>query len=140
MCQNKNNENINFLNYLCIIYSPLKKWQFLPLAGSPIIPWSTIASSYVYSILFLYSHLISYLIVLILDWSRYDSSVWNTDFSQNFKIEYAELCTGCSLNIVFFPIHCKPSLAYIAVRDLQSSQHNASVQSLLLAGNFLYNQ
>ena len=34
----------------------------------------------------------------------------------------------------------KPSLAYIAVRDLQSSQRNASVQSLLLAGNFLYNQ
>ena len=33
-----------------------------------------------------------------------------------------------------------PSLAYIAVRDLQSSQRNASVQSLLLAGNFLYNQ
>ena len=32
------------------------------------------------------------------------------------------------------------SLAYIAVRNLQSSQRNASVQSLLLAGNFLYNQ
>ena len=38
----------------------------------------------------------------------------------------------------FFTIHCNPSLANIAVRDLQSSQRNASVQSLLLAGNFLY--
>ena len=42
-------------------------------------------------------------------------------------------------NCVFFTIHCNPSLAYIAVGDLQSSQRNASVQSLLLAGNF-YNQ
>ena len=33
-------------------------------------------------------------------------------------------------NCVFFPIHCNLSLAYIAVRDLQSSQSNASVQSL----------
>ena len=41
---------------------------------------------------------------------------------------------------VFFTNHCNPSLAYIAVRDLQSSQRNASVQSLLFAGNFLYNQ
>ena len=40
----------------------------------------------------------------------------------------------------FFTIHCNPSLAFIAVRDLQSFQRNASVQSLLLAGNFLYNQ
>ena len=37
----------------------------------------------------------------------------------------------------FFTIHCNPSLAYIAVRDLQSSQRNASVRSLLLAGHFL---
>ena len=36
----------------------------------------------------------------------------------------------------FFTIHCNPSLAYIAVRDIQSSQRNASVQSLLLAFNF----
>ena len=35
----------------------------------------------------------------------------------------------------FFTIHCNPCLAYIAVRDLQSSQRNASVQLLLLAGN-----
>ena len=43
-------------------------------------------------------------------------------------------------NCVFFTTHCNPSLADIAVRDLQSSQRNPSVQSLLLAGNFLYNQ
>ena len=44
-------------------------------------------------------------------------------------------------NCVFFTIYCNHSLAYAAVRDLQSSQRNASVQSLLLAGNFfLYNQ
>ena len=30
----------------------------------------------------------------------------------------------------FLTIHCNPSLAYIAIRDLQSSQRNASVQSL----------
>ena len=48
--------------------------------------------------------------------------------------------TGCSGKIVFFTIHCNPSLAYIAVRDLQCSQRKASVQSLLLAGSFLYNQ
>ena len=49
--------------------------------------------------------------------------------------------TGCSGKIVFlFTIHCNPSLAYIAVRDLQRDQCNASVQPLLLAANFLYNQ
>ena len=41
---------------------------------------------------------------------------------------------------VFFIIHCNTSLAFIAVRDLQSSQRNAGVQSLLLACDFLYNQ
>ena len=46
--------------------------------------------------------------------------------------------TGCSGKILFF--HCSPSLAYIDVRDLQSPQRKTSVQSLLLAGNFLYNQ
>ena len=39
----------------------------------------------------------------------------------------------------FFTIHRNPSLAYIAVRDLQRSQRITSVQSLLLAGDFLYN-
>ena len=43
-------------------------------------------------------------------------------------------------NLVFFPIYCNPSLAYIALRDLHSSQSKASVQSLLSAGDFLYNQ
>ena len=43
--------------------------------------------------------------------------------------------------LVVFTIHCNPFLANIAVRNLQSSQHNASVRSLLLlAGNILYNQ
>ena len=41
---------------------------------------------------------------------------------------------------VFFIFHCNPSLAYIAVSELQRSLSNASVQSLLLAGNILYNQ
>ena len=41
---------------------------------------------------------------------------------------------------VFFTIHCNPSLANIAVTDLKNSQRNASVQSLIFAGNFLYNQ
>ena len=49
------------------------------------------------------------------------------------------LLQGVQEKVCFFKIHCNPSLAYIAVSDLQSSQHNASVQSLLLAGNFLYN-
>ena len=40
-------------------------------------------------------------------------------------------------NCVFFTIHCSnPTLAYIVVRDLQSSQRNVSVQTLLLAGNY----
>ena len=43
---------------------------------------------------------------------------------------------GVQEKLCFFTIHCNPFLAYIAVRDLQSSQHNTSVQSLLLAGNF----
>ena len=44
---------------------------------------------------------------------------------------------GVQEKLCFFKIHCHPSLS---VRDLQSSQRNASVQSLLLAGIFLYNQ
>ena len=47
---------------------------------------------------------------------------------------------GVQKKLCFFTIHCNPYLAYIAVRDPQSSQRRASVQSLLLAGNFLYNQ
>ena len=48
---------------------------------------------------------------------------------------------GCSGNIVFFHNSLQPlPRLHIAVRDLQSSQRYASVQSFLLAGNFLYNQ
>ena len=59
--------------------------------------------------------------------------------------EMTQFCTqyekqGIQEKLRFFTIHCNPSLAYIAVRDFQSSQRNASVQSLLLAGNFLNNQ
>ena len=36
---------------------------------------------------------------------------------------------GVQEKCCFFTIHCNPSLAYIAVRDLQTSQRNASVQS-----------
>ena len=42
---------------------------------------------------------------------------------------------GVKEKLCFF--HCNPSLAYIAVKDLQSSQRNASVQLLQLAGIFL---
>ena len=44
---------------------------------------------------------------------------------------------GVQERLYFFTIHCNP---FLSVRDLHSSQRNASVQSLLLAGNFLYNQ
>ena len=53
---------------------------------------------------------------------------------------YSGQVQGVQEKLCFFTIHCNPSLAYISVRDIQSSQRNASVQSLLLAGNFLYNQ
>ena len=47
---------------------------------------------------------------------------------------------GVEEKLSFFTIYCNPSLAYIAVRDLQSSHRNASIQSLLFAGKFLYKQ
>ena len=47
---------------------------------------------------------------------------------------------GVQERLCFFTNHCNLSLAYIPVSALQSSQRNASVQSLPLAGNFLYNQ
>ena len=47
------------------------------------------------------------------------------------------LIQGVQEKLCFFIIHCNPSLAGIAVRDLQIS---ASVQSLLLDVNFLYSQ
>ena len=43
---------------------------------------------------------------------------------------------GVQEKFSFFTIHWNPSLAYITVRYLQSSQRNASEQSLLLAGIF----
>ena len=39
---------------------------------------------------------------------------------------------GVHEKLCFFTIYCNASLAYIAVRPLQSSQRNASVKSLLL--------
>ena len=51
-----------------------------------------------------------------------------------------KMVEGFQGKMSFFTIHCNPFLAYLAVRDLQSSQRNASVQSLLLAGIFLNNQ
>ena len=53
---------------------------------------------------------------------------------------YPQIIQGAQEKLCFFTIHCYPYLAYNSVRDLQSSQHIASVQPLLLAGNFLYNQ
>ena len=53
---------------------------------------------------------------------------------------FESVLQGVQEKLCFFTIHCSPSLAYIAIRDLQRFQRNASVQSLLLAGNFLYNQ
>ena len=55
------------------------------------------------------------------------------------KITSYRLVQGVQEKLCLFTIHCNPSVAYITVRDLQSSQRNACVQSLLLAGNFLYN-
>ena len=43
-------------------------------------------------------------------------------------------------NVFSFTIHCYPMSCNGAGRDLQSSQRNESVQSLVWAGHFLYNQ
>ena len=57
------------------------------------------------------------------------------------RLSILHIVQGVQEKLCFFgTIHCNPSLAYIAVRDLQSSQRNASVQSLLLAGISFYNQ
>ena len=84
--------------------------------------------------------------------SRWGMGAWNklpdharTPNSQHAHIYLSDThwqqLQGVQEKLCFFPIHCNPSLAYIAVRDLQSSQRNASVQSLLLlAGIFLCNQ
>ena len=69
--------------------------------------------------------------------------LWNFLQIKIIHIHDLHGATGCSGKIVFFHNSMQPlSLAYIAVRDLQSSQLsqcNANVQFLLLAGNFLYN-
>ena len=41
-------------------------------------------------------------------------------FSLLIQIGQGDLATGCSLNIVYFIIHCNPSLPYIALRDLKA--------------------
>ena len=61
-------------------------------------------------------------------------------FMSKFSIQFENYIQGVQEKLCFSTIHCNPSLAYIAVRDLQSSRRNASEQLLLLAGNFLYNK
>ena len=63
-------------------------------------------------------------------------SIWFL-YSMNgcfFKLPFIGKLQGVLEKLCFFTIHSNPFLAYIAVRALQSSQRNASVQSLLLAG------
>ena len=43
-----------------------------------------------------------------------------------------DIVLGVQENLCFFTIHCNPSIAYIAVKDLQCSQRNASVQSRVI--------
>ena len=77
----------------------------------------------------------------VVNWTWLANFYWATKSSQlpsrGGEAEYTE----SSLNIVFFHNSMQPLLlAYIAVRDLQSSQRYASVQSFLLGGHFLYKQ
>ena len=55
-----------------------------------------------------------------------------------FQLIYRLLLQGVQEKLWFFTIHCNPSLTYIAVRDLQSSQRNASVQALLHFGGVIF--
>ena len=64
--------------------------------------------------------------------------IWSESKKENKHI--LNNIQGVQEKLCFFTIYCNPFLAYIAVRDLQSSERNASVKSLLLAGNFVYNQ
>ena len=57
-----------------------------------------------------------------------------------FSVQRPSQVQGVQKILCFFTIYCNLSLAYIAVREFQSSQRNVRVQSLLLAGNILYNQ
>ena len=47
-------------------------------------------------------------------------------------VDFGSEVQGVQEKLCFFIIFCNPSIAYIAVRALQSSQRNVSVQSLLL--------
>ena len=63
-----------------------------------------------------------------------DMKGWN----RQIKFAIGQLVQGVQGKLCFFTIYCNHSLACIAVRDLQSSQGKASVQLLLLAGNFFF--
>ena len=58
-----------------------------------------------------------------------DNHGWRTGLGNSNAYLYIQ---SIQEKLCFFTNHCNPSLAYIAVRDLHSSQHNSSVQSLLL--------
>ena len=84
----------------------------------------------------------------ILDISIFHAQVWecraaiNRQEIRNIQEEDDQVLSdiqGVQEKLCIFTIHCNPFLAYIAVRDLQSSRRNASVQSLLLAGHFCTN-
>ena len=61
-------------------------------------------------------------------------------FPHAYEETYEREHTGCSGKIVFFLNSLQPlPRLHIDVRDFQSSFRNASVQSLSLVGNFLYN-
>ena len=70
---------------------------------------------------------------------RLSSSLLQVDFLATRVTTVDKLCE-LQEKLCFFHNSLHPSPAYIAVSDLQSSHRNASVQSLLLAGSFLYNQ
>ena len=55
--------------------------------------------------------------------------VLNTE-CMRVMLVYLYVVKGIQEKLCFFTIHCNPSLTYIAVRDLQSSQRNESIQSL----------
>ena len=48
-------------------------------------------------------------------------------FASGFTPNVKRKVQGVQEKLCFFTIHCIPSFAYIAVRDLQSFQRNASV-------------
>ena len=64
-------------------------------------------------------------------WIRSSSSWKVGSGSGSLNSEWLYWKQRSTLKMYFFTIHCNPSLAYIAVRDLPSPQRNASEQSLL---------